>query len=260
MKDLLDSIGNKVKSPIFGYTLLATSLINWKPIFYLLISSENVIDRFSYFDSHTSIFTLLVIPLSISIFGLLVQPWMSFIFLYIAQKPTYLRDVLLIDSEHELNIKRQKLEATRGHLLAQQEEELIERAERDSQIEEIGNQPTKEKLKGEIEELRRTRDKMKNAQFLDGGIEDFITIDLRPVNHDIIQIEPEQFDTLQSLLDWLFMNFLKNYVPAYTYGEEWTLVDVGTKTAILSKGRCDDRMLFDAGVLDGVVYRVELKN
>ena len=110
MKDIIEPIGNRIKSPIYGYALLALFAVNWKSFFYLFLSESNVIDRVDYFEKSTSFYTLLLIPILFSVLSLIVQPWLSYLFQYVSQKPVALKNVMLADQNHVLSIKKQELE------------------------------------------------------------------------------------------------------------------------------------------------------
>ncbi len=69
-------------------------------------------------------------------------------------------DNIHLDFEHRKTIRKTQLEQSRADLFASKESELIERAKRDEEVLEIEDEQLKEKLKQEIEELRRERNRM----------------------------------------------------------------------------------------------------
>lgn len=163
MKEILEAIESRVKSPLLGYFTLAFIAVNWKAIFYLLVEDKGAIDRISYFESNTNLFSLLVIPaIAAGIFSI-IYPWINYFFLYLCIKPTELRNGLQARSEHNLLIVKQNLEEIRSAMLSSAERELIERAKRDEELNEIEDQEIKEKLKSEIEQLRIERGPLEDS-------------------------------------------------------------------------------------------------
>ncbi len=162
MNEIFEAFATRIKSPLFGYTVFALFIINWKSLIYVIASKETIIERFVYFDSNTSYYSLLVWPLLIAICGAIIYPWINYIFLLACKKPTELRNNIQASSEHVLLVQKQDFEEMRAALLADKERELIERAKRDEQIEEIENEDTKEGVKEEIKKLRKERDELAN--------------------------------------------------------------------------------------------------
>ena len=50
MKDIVDAVGERVKSPYFGYSVIAFFAINWKELFVLFLSDKTADERILYFD------------------------------------------------------------------------------------------------------------------------------------------------------------------------------------------------------------------
>lgn len=89
-------------------------------------------------------------------------PWVQYVFVFLGVKPTSLKNNLQARSEHSLLIEKQKFEDARNELLKRTETELIERAKRDSSLDQIENEDVRETLKSEIEQLRRERDSIRS--------------------------------------------------------------------------------------------------
>ena len=163
MKEIIEAIGARIKSPVLGYYSLAFTIINWKPIFYLFFQSEGVIERFTYFDENTSFVSLLIFPILYASLFAVTYPWINYFFLMLCSKPTDLKNSLQAQSEHKLLIKKQELEEARAMLLETAERELIGRAKRDEELAEIENEDLRKKLKSEIEELRKQKDEVSSS-------------------------------------------------------------------------------------------------
>lgn len=161
MKEIIDALSTRIKSPVFGYTVIAFLAVNWKPLFFLFFSNVSALERIQYFEKETTIYSLLGWPISLAILGALAYPWVNIIFLRISKKPTDLRNALQAHSDHMLIMKKKELEDARASLLASKERELIDRAKRDEEFETIGDSASKERIREEIEKLRKERDSLR---------------------------------------------------------------------------------------------------
>jgi hypothetical protein len=82
------------------------------------------------------------------------------IFEFISRKPLGIIDNLHLEAEHRKTIRKTELERSRSTFFAEKEEELIERARRDKEVQEIGDADLQRRLMMEIEMLRNERDQM----------------------------------------------------------------------------------------------------
>lgn len=160
MKEIFEAIGSRIKSPLFGYVMIAFIAINWRSLFYLIASDVTAIERIKYFEENTTVNSLIFLPVIFAAFGAIIYPWINAIFLYLCKKPTELRNSIQALSEHSLLIKKQELEEVRSELLKKREQELIDRAKRDEELESLEDTETKEKIKDEIERLRKEKDQL----------------------------------------------------------------------------------------------------
>ncbi len=158
MKEIIEAFVARIKSPVFGYFILAWMAINWKPLFILFFDNNPVNKRIELFQELSSIYTLGVIPLGVAVVLSILYPWINYVFLWICRIPTDLRNSIQAESEHKLLLKKQELEEARRLVLATKERDLIDRAKRDEEIESISDETTKEQLKDEITKLRKLLD------------------------------------------------------------------------------------------------------
>lgn len=158
MKEIFEAVESRIKSPVFGYFTLAFLVVNWKVIFYLLVEKKGVAERVANFENNTDIYSLLIFPIILAAAVSVFYPWVNYCFLFLCKKPTDLKNRLQAEAEHKLLIKRKELEEARSALLSTAEAELIERAKRDEELNEIDDLEVKEKLKLELERLRKERD------------------------------------------------------------------------------------------------------
>lgn len=160
MKDIWDAVTARVKTPYFGYAVLAFIALNWRGFFLLAVTSGTPQDRLSAFDSATSHYTLFALPLLIGTFVAFVTPWLQYFFSFISSKPLGMIDYLNLQAEHKKTIKQTELEQVRASFFADRERELIARAKRDEEVANIEDNDTKERLIVQLQELRRERDNL----------------------------------------------------------------------------------------------------
>ena len=160
MNDIIEAISSRVKSPYFGYSVIAFFALNWRGIFLLTFSSAPPHIRISEFETQASYWTLVVLPLLVGAIVAAITPWVRLAFSFIGRKPFELIDRIHLESEHVKIVRKMELEKARDRMFALREEVLIERAQRDEKVAEIEDPETKQRLIKEIEALRQERDKV----------------------------------------------------------------------------------------------------
>jgi len=163
IKEIFEALGTRLKSPLFGYSFLAFIAANWKPIFYLFVSSENPAVRIAFFEKNTSNFTLFAVPICFAICMAIFYPWISLLFLFLARFPTDYKNHLQVISEHKLLLKRQQMEELRARGLSSREKELIERAKRDQEIRSIEDAKIRQDLQQELNQLRKQNNSLSHS-------------------------------------------------------------------------------------------------
>lgn len=169
-KEILDAFKTRIKSPFFGYYALAFIIFNWKPIFVLLFSELKVFEKFDFFSDNTNTKTLFVFPIVLSIVYAISYPWITFLFSYLIRKPIELKRTLDTRIEHNILIKKERLERTRAKYIDVEERKLIEEAKRQEEIQEISSKEIREDLQKRIFKLRNQLEKLK----FDSDFEKFI--------------------------------------------------------------------------------------
>lgn len=158
MKDVLSAINERIKTPYYGYALLAFLALNWKPLFLLAFSDGKAEERIAVFDSQTSFYSLLILPLLIGLTISLANPWIRLLFARIEKTPRKRYSCIISDEEHDKIVYQNKLKDQRNAAEKLEEEQLINRAINDNKISEINNPDVKRKVKNEIEAKRRSND------------------------------------------------------------------------------------------------------
>lgn len=154
MKEILEAFGTRIRSPFFGYFALSFFSLNWKAIFILTMSDKIINVRIVEFEKLTSVYSLLWYPIALAILISIVYPWIQYFFLFLASKPTNLKNILQSKSEHILLIEKKKFEQERLRLLSIQEEAVIDQVKRDKIVEEIEDEDIKDNVKKKLESLR----------------------------------------------------------------------------------------------------------
>jgi hypothetical protein len=154
MKEIIQAIESRIKSPVMGYFTIAFLIFNWQALFFLFADNSGAKDRIDYFIASSSFSSLLIFPLLSSIIYTLIYPWVNYIFLYICQKPTDLKNSLQAKSEHNMLVEKNRLEKLRSELQATAEKNIIEQAKRDEEVEGIQDEELKENVRSSIKAIR----------------------------------------------------------------------------------------------------------
>ena len=162
MKDVVDAVNNRIKTPYFGYAILAFIALNWRGFFLLVLSEGKPEEKLVLFDAQTDIYTLLIFPLAIGAVVAATTLWLKYLFGLIERKPKELVENLQLEAEHKKTIKQTQLEQSRSDLFAVKENELIDRAKRDEAVADIEDSETKEKLIKQLDSIRTERDMLSN--------------------------------------------------------------------------------------------------
>lgn len=161
MNDFVDAVKTRLNSPVLGFFGLALLAFNWQAFFFLVVQEGDALTRIQFFEQHTSTSSLVVWPLSFSLVFSVLYPWLLFLVIWITARPNELKEMVQATSEHKVLVRRKQLEEARSNLLAHAEQELIERAKRDQELDQLQNEDLKQKLRQELEQLRAERDSLR---------------------------------------------------------------------------------------------------
>jgi hypothetical protein len=162
VKEVVDAVNNRLKTPYFGYAILAFIALNWRGFFLLVLSKGKPEEKLALFDAQTDIYTLLIYPLVIGAVVAATAHWFKYLFGLIERKPKELVENQQLEAEHKKTIKQAQLEQSRSDLFAVKENELIDRAKRDEAVADIEDLETKEKLIKQLDSIRTERDMLSN--------------------------------------------------------------------------------------------------
>lgn len=164
LKEVIEAVNSRIKSPYFGYSVFAFLTWNWKALFLFVTSKADPQLRIAAFEQQTSYFSLLIGPLIIGALVAAATYWIKLGFELIARKPLEKLDNLALEALHAKTIRQIELEQARSKLFAAKEMELIERATRDAKVEQISDEATKENLSIQLEKLRLERDLLSKSE------------------------------------------------------------------------------------------------
>lgn len=171
MKDIIEAIGDRIKSPYFGYTILAFIACNWKAVFLLFLTVGTPQERLDAFDSATDIMSLAVIPISVGFFIALSSPWIISAFDFTSKiafdfanklkiDSAHKANELKLDSAHKIELKKIHLDKLKTEHLQLKENTLIDNAKKlDEVISKIKDEKVKEILIKERDQLSHNNDK-----------------------------------------------------------------------------------------------------
>ena len=113
MVDFLTNLWNawlqRMRAPFIGSITLSFIAINWQPIWYLLFTNEPVSRKFSYFNLHTSLSTLIIDPVIIGMSLALASPWLRLVGTWWTQLPTLRLKKIQANREHDIKIHHEYL-------------------------------------------------------------------------------------------------------------------------------------------------------
>lgn len=154
LKEIFDALSQRIKSPIFGYIILAFIVINWKVIFCFLFSNEPVFVKFNYFDANTDPYHLYWYPLVFGLIAALTSPYISNWGAWWATKPINAMRIREVSAAHEVLQAKNQLAAERDNEKAIYEQSLIDQAKRDQEISEIEDEKIRQDLEEKVKSSR----------------------------------------------------------------------------------------------------------
>lgn len=160
MKDLLDAINTRVKEPYWGFFLISFVAFNWRALFLLCFTNGTAEARLDIFDLNTSFTNLFLYPILVALAITLLTPWLKVLFGSVSRLAYEKLNSQELVREHRYITEKNKLEKERAIELANKEEELIDQAKRDVDIDQIADEETRNKLKMEIDKLRQERNQL----------------------------------------------------------------------------------------------------
>lgn len=169
MKEFVEAINTRAKSPVFGYFVIAFFSWNWQAILFVVVSNASPLVRIEYFEKNVTILSTLVYPTIFSFFMGLFYPWLNLLFIKLESFPARIRNSIYAETEHSHLLRRLQLQRIRGDIRAEKENQLIDETKRDEEIEQIGDALLRNNLKKKISSLRRKEPETNNLELGDAA-------------------------------------------------------------------------------------------
>ena len=179
LKEAVDTIFYRAKSPLFGSIILSFVAWNWKPFVYLIWADRPIRARFLYFEQNIDV----MYPLLIGLLLFAIAPIGKLLGSVVAEYPTHLMRMRQLKYDNLYETRKLQLENKRNRVLGEAEQQLIEQAKRDIEVEAIP-EDKREGLQKQIDELRTSSQDAGKLSFdsMSGGDE----INLSPTSVEII--------------------------------------------------------------------------
>ncbi len=161
-REIIETMGSRVKSPIFGSIAISFAIINWKPLAFLLFSESDLQIKFLFFDNNTNATSLYFFPALLGLTIGLLAPWISFIGAISVSFPINQQRLLSDRLASERLEAKTTLQREREKAASDLEEAAIQRAKRDSEVKDIGDPKIREDLRNEIDLLRHREQSLKD--------------------------------------------------------------------------------------------------
>lgn len=158
LKEIFDSLNQRIKSPFWGYIIIAFAGVNWKPLYYLFFSGEPALMKFNYFDENSDCLSLAIYPVIIGVATALAAPYIADFGSWWAKKPTNSWRLRHVEASHEILQAKNKLLIERDNAKAIHEQSLIDQARRDEAVKGIEDDQLRENLEEEISASRAAGD------------------------------------------------------------------------------------------------------
>lgn len=162
LKDIFDSASSRIKTPYFGYFIFFIFTFNWKEWAILFLSDSSFTNRLEHFEVNTSLWSLIIWPLTAALVITIINPWFRLLLLKISYKPNVRINKEQAKSESETLQVKAELERERAIYQKIQEERVISEAETDSKIASIEDEKVRVRAKEKVDELRQQKDTLGN--------------------------------------------------------------------------------------------------
>ncbi|MQW91253.1 hypothetical protein GFH30_07255 [Acinetobacter wanghuae] len=162
MKEIFDAINTRIREPYWGFFVISFLAFNWRALFLLCFATGTAQEKIDLFDSLTTFWSLVCFPILMALAILLITPWLKVLFGLVSRLAYEKLNSQELVREHKYIAQKNMLEKERANALANKENELIDRAKRDVDIDQIADEETRNKLKIEIDRLRLERNKLIN--------------------------------------------------------------------------------------------------
>jgi hypothetical protein len=153
-KELLAAFETRVKSKVVGSIFLAFIVTNWKVLFYIMFEPTNADSKFNYFDAHTSLWTLAVIPILTGVALAATLPWVNFLGLKLTEIADRKQRQFKNNSQHLDALEKSEYEAKAQEFKARRQKAIVESAKASEEAKEIQDPIIRQKTQNELKEIK----------------------------------------------------------------------------------------------------------
>jgi hypothetical protein len=161
-KEIKQAVTERIKSPYFGYSVLAFISINWQSFFLLLVSEGNAKDRLDAFNHTTNYFILFILPLFVGFFVAVISPFIQEFFRKIHKETNQRSLTIDYETESKMITVKTKFDEARSNEQARVEKDIIDRAKRDSEVMDVKDPEIQKELKATLDGMRSFEKTNKN--------------------------------------------------------------------------------------------------
>lgn len=159
VKEMLDALAQRIRSPIIGSVAVVFAVVNWQPIWYLLFADRPVRQKFLYFNNNTDICSLYVWPILIGIFFAITAPWLKYAGAWFASKPVFMLRNLQNAEAHKLQMAEFQREVARergkAEISALVSDRVVETAKKQQEVRDLGAPELAEEIVASTQEVAR---------------------------------------------------------------------------------------------------------
>ncbi len=159
MSDFIESINSgfrsRLKNPILGGFIFSWIVINWRPILYVILSDEPVVEKFTYIDHHyVNLYNLFWWPLVTSLGIFIMLPYLMAILDYLTIRGRIIRKKhKSVEVENDLDLEISRVD--KMHKLEDAKAKYTDREELNRNIEELKAQLISKDLQNDHNESFR---------------------------------------------------------------------------------------------------------
>ncbi|MEN7343762.1 MAG: hypothetical protein AAAFM81_12500 [Pseudomonadota bacterium] len=139
MKEFLEALVSRAKSPVFGYVLIYFFVFNWDRLLLLLAGSDPIECRIALFKAEFSYGRTVFWPVVFASVTAVVYPWISVLFLKINSAAFDVRNQIHSETESQRLLRVKKLELERvAQFSAFEKAQILDLAKAEADLDEQG--------------------------------------------------------------------------------------------------------------------------
>lgn len=155
LKELVEALSARIKSPIVGSIVLAFVIVNWKPLFFLLFSGAPAVTKFAFYDGNMTGSLPYVSPVIIGLAFALLLPWVNFWGAKAVEAPITWHRNMQLDAAHAETEKKTRHAIDMETVSAEHRRVLLESARVNQEIKDADiDDDVRTELEGKLVETK----------------------------------------------------------------------------------------------------------